>query len=324
MGQALELVVGLPRSRPGLTTTPVRPVLGPSRARLVPVPGVELPWVHPASEMPILGQMVYPGGMFKTGYLPDSFDERDRPAHALLSLGQIAGGRVSAESEEAPSLEAFMGPVLNQRNAGSCVPHGLAKAIQMHWTIEGVQNAPLPNILALYWESRKSHGAEETDSGTHPRLSMEALRSYGFCLESEYPYDDTKVLEPVPPRVYRASYDQMRQIEYYRMSDDPDQRLAQMKQAIQQFRPFNVAIPVNEKFRKIRDLTPYCYDGGLLGYHYVTPIGYNVDGLLVLNSWGANWGQGGLFRLSWKTALDSGLCTDPYVITFAPRVLPLD
>lgn len=249
-----------------------------------------------------------------SGYIQDTHDPNDRKASALLTraASPILGSGIS--------LRAFAGTALNQGGAGSCVPTSLSKVVQSHWRIRGDEDPPLPNILAIFWQSRKSHGAEDRDEGTYPRHALGAMRTYGFCLESEYPYSDDpkKILSPVPPKVYRASYDQANQLEYYRISDDADDRKEEMKLALEQMRPFNLAIPVDDAFRVCDGVTPYTYRGNLLGWHYIAAYGYDDRGLLCLNSWGDLWGDGGFFILSWEMALY--VARDPYVITFVPRV----
>lgn len=263
------------------------------------------------------------------GYLQDPTDPNDYKAEDLL-FGAEQSTRMDevrpfASQVSSPlmkvDLRAFNPSILDQGAAGSCVPHAIAKQIQITWIVEGDHNAPLPNILALFWQSRKAHGAEDSKDGTYPRLSYKALQDYGFTTESVYPYDARLVLKPVPARIYRSSYDQHRQVQYYRTSDDPDTRVASIKAALDQMRPVTLAFRIDKKFLDFSDPLPWNSDGSNLGGHYVLGVGYNDEGVLILNSWGNHYKNAGYVLVRWETIRNRSICTDPYVITFVPRIL---
>jgi len=262
-----------------------------------------------------------------TGYFKDQFDPNDKKAENLL-FGAEAGERrdyvrpkiVSAGSNLITDLRAFNYSVLNQGQIGSCVVHAIGKQAQVSWNIEGWINAPLPNLLALFWQSRKAHGAENSTAGTYPRFAYKSLQQYGFCKEDVYPYDTSLALKPVPPRVYQASYDQSRQIRYYRIGEDPETRRGMIVEALSQLRPVALAIQVDAAFADFSRTDPWTYSGKSLGGHYVLGMGHSEDGILILNSWGSAWGNAGYRVIRWETILDSKVTTDPYVTTFVPKI----
>jgi hypothetical protein len=55
---------------------------------------------------------------------------------------------------------------------------------------------------------------------------------------------------------------------------------------------------------------------GQSGLHMITPVGYDDNGLLIQNSWGTYWGDGGLARLGWDYV--AGRCNEMWAITDNP------
>jgi C1A family cysteine protease len=52
----------------------------------------------------------------------------------------------------------------------------------------------------------------------------------------------------------------------------------------------------------------------LLGGHAVLAIGYTSEHVIVRNSWGGNWGDGGYFYMPWAYLLDRNLADDLWLI----------
>lgn len=263
-----------------------------------------------------------------TGYFQDTYDSNDYNAENLL-FGATSGERrdyvkpkiISAGSGLITDLRAFNNSILNQGEIGSCVVHAISKQVQVNWTIEGWNGAPLPNLLALFWQSRKYHSAEASTAGTFPRFAYKASQEYGFCKEDVYPYNTDLALKPVPPRVYKASYDQSRKIQYYRISDDPQTRRSMIVEALSQLRPVALAIQVDAAFTDFSRTDPWTFSGKSLGGHYVLSMGHSDEGIIILNSWGSSWSSSGYRMIRWDTILNSSVTTDPYVTTFVPRIL---
>jgi C1A family cysteine protease len=258
---------------------------------------------------------------YATGYLQDQPDDRDLPAEALLESADASGAWPrSALGGMSVDLRTFNPSVLDQGQAGSCVVHAIGKQIQLTWILENNPQAPLPNLLAMYWQSRKFHGAEGQRDGTYPRFAYKALQTYGYAREDAYRYSPSLVLLPIPPRVYRASYDQKRKVQYYRISATGKDRKAQIEQALSQFRPVSMSLTLDDAFFDSSDLTPWSFRGPDRGGHYVLAIGFNAEGVLILNSWGTSWKQQGYVLVRWETILDGSCCKDLYVVTFVPRI----
>jgi len=264
--------------------------------------------------------------MFETGYFQDQEDYNDFDAEQMLfgaesaSRVEFARKSINSSGPLVTDLRAFNPSILHQGNIGSCVPHAICKQIQMSWIIEGLVDAPLPNRLALFWQSRKYHAGEKSTKGTYPRLSYKAVQEYGFCREDVYKYDPSRALKPVPPKVYQSSFDQSRKLQYYRISNDSDARKRSIVESLLQFRPVTLGIQVDDNFLDSSAQNPWSYSGPSLGGHYILAVGHSEDGVLILNSWGESWSNQGYRLIRWETILNKEITSDPYVITFVPRI----
>ncbi len=66
--------------------------------------------------------------------------------------------------------------------------------------------------------------------------------------------------------------------------------------------PVVIGIPVYDNFFDVTAADGGYYDsisGDLAGYHAITALGYNASGLVIENSWGSGWGNGGFATLGW-------------------------
>jgi hypothetical protein len=146
---------------------------------------------------------------------------------------------------------------------------------------------------------------------------MSALREDGFCLESACPYEPERYASPPPPSAYRASYDTSgSKLQYYRCSDDPDDRRREIEAALASLRPVCVGIQVDQGFMNDPG-SHWRFAGPSKGGHYLCAVGTSGDGLLVVNSWGTGWGDGGFCTLSWDSVCDPRVTSDPYVLMTA-------
>jgi C1A family cysteine protease len=246
----------------------------------------------------------------RLGYRRDLPDPRDRKAEALLGAPRAV---------ESVSLRGHVGEVLDQGPLGSCVANAIAKGLQVLWSVGGESPAPLVSRLGLYYQSRAYHGAQKDDGGTYPRLAFRALREYGFGLEGYWPYDPALYATPPAPALYQHSFDQSQIVQYHRCSDDPTERPGQIVAALASLKPVCLGIQVDRGF--MDDPGGFWrYSGPSLGGHYVCAVGANAEGVLIVNSWGTGWGEGGYTTIAWDTVCDAGVVTDPYVLHVAPRV----
>lgn len=250
---------------------------------------------------------------FAFGHCRDDRSVQDADADELVG--------VAAPAIASVSVEDLVLDVLDQGDvATSCVACAISQGCRMIWVAEGQVSPPLTNILALFWRARAAHNATKKNDGTFPRLAYESLDQYGYAPEDEWPYDQSLILTPPPPRLARASFDQKRKIGYYRLSDRASDRRRQMFAAFAQRRPVTLGFDVDDGFIAQNGKKPWTFKGKSQGLHYVVAVGASAAGVTFVNSWSTLWGRRGFGLASWDTVLDPDLTTDPYVITSLPRI----
>jgi hypothetical protein len=241
------------------------------------------------------------------GYRRDITDPRDRRAADLLGALPAAGS---------VSLRGHVSEVLRQQG-NDCVAHALVQALRVLWSVQGDPSPPLVSRRLVYYGARARHGAQREDQGTYPRLAMTAVREDGYALESACPYEPARYAEPPPPSAYRASYDQSGgRLTYYRCSDRPAERRREIESALASLRPVTIGVQVDQMF--LDDPGPFWRRvGPAIGGHAMCAVGYSERGLLIVNSWGTGWGDGGFCTLAWDSVCDPSVTSDPYVLATA-------
>lgn len=203
--------------------------------------------------------------------------------------------------------------LIDDQIGNECVGQALAQCLRIRSHIDG---RPIdPSWTAIYAVARSlEHPSAHTlaDVGSFPFRGIEGLSDWGVVARRRWPGDVDHTL-PVPVDVLEAGA-----LAYitgeYRIGDE---REVQIKQAICAGHPVFFAMSVDASYQH--------YSGGLwrgmsgpsMGGHAQCIVGYDEDGVIVANSWGLGWGEGGLSRISWD-AIASADCTNFYVITHAP------
>src|SRR5438309_274810 len=85
-------------------------------------------------------------------------------------------------------LSPNMGPQLDQEDLGSCGPNSAAEMVDYDQKAEKHLLTP-PSRLFIYYTTRSLMGTTNQDSGVDNRTLLKALNKYGYCPESQWPYD---------------------------------------------------------------------------------------------------------------------------------------
>jgi len=256
---------------------------------------------------------------FALGYHPDKPDDRDQSADELLAAA------VSVPDEG--SLAKYVIRVLNQANIGSCVANAGSQGVRMSQVRQmmaaGVEkpSPPLASRLFGYFNARAYHEATAIDDGTFIRYFFKSLNKYGFCPESEWPYDTSRFAELPDQSVYRRAFDQKDPTDYYRITGSGEDRLSAIRKAISLGHPVVFGTIVSKDFtmgRGVRDLIGPTLDADQhAGGHAMLVEGYSPGGFTILNSWGDGFADHGRVRFSedymaWENT------TDLWVVRSAP------
>jgi C1A family cysteine protease len=190
--------------------------------------------------------------------------------------------------------------IYDQGTLGSCTANAIC-AVLKHKKIGNME----PSRLFLYYNARENKDRDEGSSIDH---ALSTLGLHGICRENLHRYK--KGLKKPSEKSYTNA----------------------LKHLVERCIPVNVSkesfkiiissnhmivfgFLVNKDFEDIQpgQILNYNKDLEVLGGHAVVCIGYNLNGLLVRNSYGPKWGDQGNFCMSWEY-LESGACSDAWII----------
>lgn len=262
---------------------------------------------------------------------PDPLDLRDRAYQPRVSP-------LPAEYPPAPVLARHLEHyvkrarlVLDQGREGSCTGFGLACVVNFQrWAMSGAPARSFESVSPrmLYEMARRYDEYEGEDyDGSSCRGAIRGFHQNGVCRETHWPYDPERPTQPVSDWNEHA-----REITlgvYYRI--DP-KVIADVQAAIVEAGAVFASarthdgwhgVParrVGPQFRLARLPTlewPSAADGGA---HAFALVGFDREGFILQNSWGAGWGAGGFVRMRYADWLSNAM--DAWVLALGvPGVL---
>jgi len=232
------------------------------------------------------------------GVVPSVADLRDIPYVSPFTPDQLAP--YLNRSDEVLSVP-------NQLSAGTCVWNGITNQVEHLGKLNGDNteySRMYPYVMTKLYENRMF------ESGVSPRNAYKVGRKLGFPTEESYPYDLDKEFT-VPPESLEIEAFENR-IDRYEfivkpmvLNEDPDQRIHNIRSAIQEgFLP-TFAMQVTSSLHGLKgpmvfhDYQKVSATNPPIGGHLMTFIGFDHarNCFIVLNSWGTEWGQGGICYL---------------------------
>ncbi|MEO0085199.1 MAG: C1 family peptidase [candidate division WOR-3 bacterium] len=270
---------------------------------------------------------------YRTGWLRDFPDFRDlTPASpeikpALAKAVSRSAGKEKAGEDGKVDLRQWCSPIEDQGDLGSCTAHAGVGMVEFHERKRNGKHMDASRLF-LYKVTRQMAGLQG-DSGAFLRTTMGALVLFGTPPEMYWPYNVAD-FDKDPPAFCFAYAQNYQALKYYRL-DPPgtptDRILEQVKQHLASELPlmfgFTVFSSISEaqKTGKI----PFPTRGDRFsGGHAVMAVGYDdklvikpanpqgqttTGALLIRNSWGSGWGDGGYGWLPYQYVLD-GLASD--------------
>lgn len=182
------------------------------------------------------------------------------------------------------SLKPYAGAIDNQLSANACTAHALTSAMELLCK-RGGHDVELSRLF-VYYNARPD---PLQDTGSNIREAIKSLYKIGVPLESDWPYDITKVSTKPDAAAYAnaAGYRIGRfSCTGCKLASDNEQRKAALAQGF----PVVIGMPMDSY--------------GAAGLHAMVMVGYGQEGFIVENSWGAAWGDDGYFTLPYAQATD--------------------
>jgi C1A family cysteine protease len=268
----------------------------------------------------------------QTDTVPAKLQSLDQPSvnAMLLKLGVVSpqGAPPKSSLPATTDLRQYCSPIEDQGNLGSCTAHA-AMSLLEYFEKKSFGKHINGSRLFLYKTTRNLMQVTG-DTGAYMRTTMGALTLFGVPPESYYPYDITKF--DAEPGAFLYSFAQnFQSTSYYRL-DAPgvtnSALLTQIKTNLSKGLPSMSGFTVYNSYSQT-DTNGGCFpfpnrNDAILGGHAVAVMGYddkkkitnsNTGGttttgaLLIRNSWGTPWGQGGYGWLPYQY-VTSGLTSD--------------
>jgi C1A family cysteine protease len=221
--------------------------------------------------------------------------KRDLPDHRDFKF------KITAPHDLPPLVDMISNcpSVYNQGNLGSCTGNAIGGAFQFE---QMKQNKPnwIPSRLFIYYNEREMEGTINEDAGAMIRDGIKSLVDKGVCPETMWAYKECKFKQKPPQECYdEALNNQVK--EYLRLSPHT---LYEVKHCLSDGYPVIFGFMIYESM-----MTDDVSRTGIvpvpnpneqpIGGHAVMAVGYDdsKECLIVRNSWGAEWGNGGYFYL---------------------------
>lgn len=211
---------------------------------------------------------------------------------------------LEAEFPASFDLKPDVFEVDNQYSVGSCVSNALTSACEALLKRSG-RGLSLSRLFN-YWTARNLIQGKTDQTGTNIRSALQAASGFGLPPETAWPYDESKAeSKPSDPAFLEASSHKVTRYEqlfYGIRPSDLQLRLKAIKSALSEGLPVVFAMRLGSRFQSLSgDWRSQGYvkigtNGNTsVGYHAMLIIGYDdaSETLLVENSWGPNWGDGG-------------------------------
>jgi C1A family cysteine protease len=230
------------------------------------------------------------------GFKPSPADKRDQVA----SLKRLDKLPILVD------LKPDVFEVEDQGQFSSCTANSSCSALEMLY-----KHNKTPYDLSrmyLYYFTRQL-GKIKGDNGAYLRDVGKALTKYGVCQEASWAY--VKEHLDTPPSIKAvAEGDKFKILSYQRLMGIS---LYEIRNSIAQGVPVLLAMPVHEGMYGLKGdwkTHSWNYSGANLGWHAVLCIGYDDESkhLLIENSWGAGWGDGGFFGLPYDMVTKGVTC----------------
>ncbi len=228
------------------------------------------------------------------GYVRDVPDTRDKvfkapPRGALPKTASLLGSMLG---------------IVNQGSLGSCVANSGFQAVRTRQVIQGAASPKLGSRLFGYYMARMIDRSAKYDAGTQIRSFFYAISKVGFPDEDLQPYDDrddndpeAPFRQPPPSKAVHQAYDRRSPVVYKRIPQG-DAAWDGMKSAIAAGFPVVFGVDVDSDFTS-DNFDPKSVLGApnpnkIEGGHALTAMGYTEKYIVVVNSWGKSWGDGGI------------------------------
>jgi len=214
-------------------------------------------------------------------------------------------------------LRGHCSAVEDQSTLGSCTANATVGALEYLEIKDGVISSSFENYsrLFVYYNTRAAVGEVNEDSGGTLREAVKSVADFGTCDEVKWTYDINKFTVKPSDECYADATNH--KISQYHILGPFSDLLACLAEGY----PFVFGFSVYSGFEgpvvaqtgvlQMPTQSEYCVGG-----HAVCAVGYDMDTkrVIVRNSWGTSWGQGGYFTMPFEYIQNQSLASDFWTI----------
>ena len=249
---------------------------------------------------------------FKFGLKRSSLSERDKLCYFQYEHVDMP---IQFSLSEIHNIHIF-----DQGHLNACSSNAISNQIILSTNREDLLNI-IPSRLYQYFNSRLVDKIENNlpsieDDGASLKAAYEALVKYRIVDENKYPYIEDKVNKFPSPDIYRQAYKQKSIIHSYRRIYP---QLYSMKYILYVLKkPICFGMSVFENFVTLNKNNYMLSkpEGQFLGLHAVLIHSYNDEtkAFGIINSHGRNFGNDGIFEMSYDYVLNPELSFEFWII----------
>ncbi|MEV6595543.1 IPT/TIG domain-containing protein [Actinoplanes sp. NPDC051346] len=215
---------------------------------------------------------------------------------------QVLGGAQAFEALPASvDLRKYAPAPGSQGQVGSCVAWSIGYSIMGYYANRtGGSGAPFAPLF-LYLRNVAKGGAPTT--GLRPEVVLANLQTAGIDTQANYRQGTTNwKIAPTAAQIENAK--KYRVSGYRTLFSGTGQGVAaqtSIKEALAAGSPVTLGIPVRRDFDYLGRHSLYTPNTeSVVGHHMITAYGYDAKGVIIRNSWGRDWGNGGDAKLAWS------------------------
>lgn len=264
------------------------------------------------------------------GWIPDYPDFRDyteetEEVKSVIGMSRISKGKSSPVSVD---LREWCSPIEDQGALGSCTAHAGVGVIEYYERKSFGRHIDASRLF-LYKVTRNLMKMKG-DTGAYLRTTMGAMVLFGVPPEEYWPYgEDEKEFDKEPPAFCYAFAQNYQTVKYFR-HDPPgskaDKVLGKVKAYLMKGHPAMFGFTVYNSIEQAGSTGKIPFPSRkekIEGGHAIVAVGYDdkmkiknkygktetTGALLIRNSWGKGWGEGGYGWLPYEYIL-RGLAED--------------
>ena len=187
----------------------------------------------------------------------------------------------------------------NQGQVSSCVAWAIDYGM-LGWYANYTGRTGAP-FAPMYTYSQINGGVDE---GSLPTDALQLAKTQGNDTRADYTQGDYDWRDkPTTAERANAAHYQIKGWETLFSGANQSDATTAIEHALASNKPVAIEMAVRAGFETMGP-APTAVDNdfssSILGYHEVLAVGYDANGLIIENSWGTSWADGGFGRISWR------------------------